>query len=166
MDLTQRLSMPMLVPGQAQKELTHNEALLLLDTIVCGAVEEGARDDPPPAPVTGQCYIVGTSPSGEWAQYPSHLAAFTIGGWRFVAPFEGLAVFVKANSIIARYVTGAWEVGTLRSSRLLVDGKQVVGQQVAAIAEPSGGTSVDGEARIAIGEILAALRQHGLVAVS
>jgi len=40
----------------------------------------------------------------------------------------------------------------------------VVGVQQAAIAEPSSGDTVDGEARTAIDAILAALRSHGLIA--
>ncbi len=39
MSATPRLSLPFIVPGQAQKELFHNEALQLLDVLVAGAVE-------------------------------------------------------------------------------------------------------------------------------
>jgi hypothetical protein len=44
-----------------------------------------------------------------------------------------------------------------------VGGQQVVGSQAAAIASPSGGATVDAEARTAIDAILAALRAHGLI---
>jgi hypothetical protein len=44
-----------------------------------------------------------------------------------------------------------------------ISGKQVVGPRQPAIAAPSGGTVVDGEARSAIGAILAALATHGLL---
>ena len=38
MEFTPRLSLPTLIPGQAQKELFHNEALQVLDFLVAGAV--------------------------------------------------------------------------------------------------------------------------------
>ena len=41
---------------------------------------------------------------------------------------------------------------------------KVVGEQQPAIADPSGGSTTDSEARSAIGDILAAMREHGLIA--
>ena len=34
METTNRLGLPLLIPGQSQKETVHNEALLALDTLV------------------------------------------------------------------------------------------------------------------------------------
>jgi hypothetical protein len=51
----------------------------------------------------------------------------------------------------------------VRASSLLIDGQQVVGARAAAIAAPSGGSTVDAEARVAVEAILAAMRQHGLI---
>ena len=39
-ETTPRLKMPMIVPGQAQKELSHNDALATLDLLVQGSVVE------------------------------------------------------------------------------------------------------------------------------
>ena len=74
-----------------------------------------------------------------------------------------MAVFVKASGLIAAYRAGAWEIGIARASRLMVNGMQVVGSQAGAIADPAGGTIIDAEARAAVSEMLAALRQHGLI---
>jgi hypothetical protein len=150
-------------PGQAQKELWHNEALQILDVLVAGAVEDGPMNDPPLSPVIGTTYLVGDSPTGEWASHPGQVAAFGLAGWLFLAPSDGMQLFVRSTATVALYRFGTWEVGTLRAGRLLVDGLQVVGPRVAAVADPSGGTVVDAEARLAIGEILAGLRQHGLI---
>ena len=70
-----------------------------------------------------------------------------------------------ANGSTAIYHDGAWEIGTLKGSQLMVDGVKVVGSRGAAIAAPAAGTTIDSEARSAIGEILAALRLHGLIAM-
>ena len=163
MNGTARLSLPFLSPGQAQKEFTHNEALQALDIAVAAAIEEAPRSDPPTAPALGACYIVGSSPTGEWAGKAQSLAAFTTGGWRFLAPIEGLSVYVKDSGVCATYRIGDWEVGSVRGSSVIVGGQQVVGGRGAAITLASGGATIDGEARTAIGAILTALRQHGLI---
>ena len=166
METTERLGLPLLAPGQAQKELTHNEALQLLEILVAAAIEEPARNSPPTAPAPGSCYLVGSAPTGAWAQYANHLAAFTSAGWRFVAPAAGMAAMVKSNGLVASYSGSAWETGTIRAGRVLVDGLQVVGARASAVADPAGGSVVDAEARSALAQILSALRLHGLIAAA
>jgi hypothetical protein len=159
-----RLGLPLMQPGQAQKELTHNEALTLLDLAVQASVVALGVDDPPAAPVAGQAWIVGAAPTGAWVGQPHALAGWTAGGWRFVVPYEGLAVWVIAAARGARYAGGAWRLGTLAGSAVLIDGIRVVGAQRGAISDPSGGAAADAEARAAIAAILSALRGHGLIA--
>ena len=154
----------MLIPGQAQKEFFHNEALHILDAIIAGAVEEPPRDEPPASPASGQCYLVGSSPVGDWSGYSGHVAVFSEAGWRFVAPVAGMSLLVKSSGIFAIYGSGGWEIGTLRASRVVVDGEQVVGPRLAAVADPAGGSTVDAEARLTLEQILSVLRQHGLIA--
>src|SRR5206468_6591956 len=163
MSSTPRLGFPFLSAGQAQKELTPNEALQTLDIVAAPAVEQ-TLDDPPAAPALGSCYIVGDSPTGAWAGKSQNLAGFTTGGWRFVPPLEGFSVYVKAVAQPACYRAGAWEIGVLRGSSLVIGGVQVVGSRGAAIASPSGGTTVDAEGRAAIDHILRAVREHRLLA--
>lgn len=164
METTERLALPLLIPGQAQKELVHNEALVLLDTIVAGAVEGPAANDPPVSPTTGSCYIVGPVPTGDWSDHANHLAAFTGAGWRFVQPVAGLSVTIKPSAVTAIYGLAGWEVGTVRADKIVIGGQQVVGSQAGAIAGPAGGAVSDVEARFAVDQILAALRIHGLIA--
>jgi hypothetical protein len=78
-------------------------------------------------------------------------------------PLEGMSAYVKGADIWANYRSGAWELGTLRGATLVLGGLQVVGPRLAAIGPPIGGTNADPEARSAINQILAALRQHGLI---
>lgn len=164
MSSTPRLSLPFLSPGQAGKEFAHNEALQTIDIVLAGAVEQGPIQDPPSTPVVGACYILGSSPTGVWAGNPQYVAGWTSGGWRLVAPAEGMSVYVKVAGQDARYHNGAWEVGVLRGASLVVGGVQVVGGRGAAIPPPTGGATVDTQARTAINQILAALVQHGLIA--
>lgn len=163
MSSTSRLGLPFLSAGQAQKELFHNLALEKLDLLVAGAVEESPRMAPPATPVVGSCYIVGSTPTGEWVGQAGSVAGFTSAGWHFAPPRDGMTFYVRSTETWATCRDGAWEVGEIRGSRLVLDGQQVVGARGGSIASPASGTTVDAEARLAIGQILAAMRQHGLI---
>ena len=148
MSASARLSLPFLVPGQAQKEFYHNEALQTLDLLIAAALEEGPRDDPPASPTIGACYLVGSSPTGSWEGRSKSIAGYTSGGWRFIGPQEGVSAYVKSSGQTANYREGAWEI---------------VGGRLGPISSPAAGSNVDVEARAAIDQILTALRQHGLI---
>lgn len=162
-DVTPRLGMPMLQPGQAQKELFHNEALALIDIAVAGSVAAVGLTVPPAAPTLGQCWIVGSGATGVWSGHDNQLAGWTQGGWRFVAPTDGMAVWSAQDGVIAHFVEGIWIVGETRCARVTIDSKQIIGARQPAIQPDSGGTIVDVEARATIGAILTAMRGHGLI---
>lgn len=163
MDGTARLDLPFLSVGQAAKETVHNEALQALDILVCGAVEDSATNAPPSDAAVGSCYLISSSPTGDWAGKANHVAAFTAGGWLLLPPSEGMQFLIRSTGTIAAFVGGAWEVGQVRAAKLLINGQQVVGSREAAIASPSGGTTVDSQARETLDQILVTLRQHGLI---
>jgi hypothetical protein len=158
-----RFALPFIVPGQAQKELFHNEALLRLDLALHAAVETGPLDDPPAAPEEGQCWIIGAAATGAWAGPAGRLAMWSEGGWRFVAPAAGMCVWDKAEAVPRRWSGSAWNGGEIDGASLRVGGLQVVGERQAAVPSPSGGTIIDAEARAAIDALIAALMSHGLI---
>jgi hypothetical protein len=160
---TPRLALPFLSVGQAQKEFTHNESLQTLDILVAGAVEQPPLANPPASPAPGACYIVDASATDAWAGKSQYVAAWTTGGWRFVAPVEGMLLYERTSGTWAAFRNGAWELGMVRASALLIGGQQVVGPRAAAIQSATGGTVVDSECRAAIDAILDAMRQHGLI---
>ena len=165
MDMTSRLTLPLLAAGQLQKEESHNEALLTLDFLVGGTIAPGTWTAPPAAPIDGQWYRVGVGATGEWAGQDGRIAALTPGGWRYLMPVEGLALVEQGSGLTAAWRSGAWEVGIERAAEVRVGGIKVVGGQTAAIADPSGGGTVDAEARTCLAAVLAALRGHGLIAI-
>jgi hypothetical protein len=91
------------------------------------------------------------------------VAAWTSGGWRFLAPVDGMTLQVRGSGASVCFRSGAWEIGVLRGSSVSIDGTKVLGAQQAAIAGPSGGATIDAEARAAIEAMLSALRSHGLI---
>jgi hypothetical protein len=163
MESTARFGLQLLAVGQAQKETTHNEALQALEIVTAASVEEAPRTAPPAAPALGACYIVDSPAAGAWLGRDHSLACYTGGGWRFVDPVPGVAAYVKGDGVWAMYVAGSWELGKVRGSSVIVDGQQVVGSRASAISQPSGGSTIDSEARATIGQILTALRMHGLI---
>lgn len=157
-----RFGLPFILPGQAQKELFHNEALVMADAILQAAVEEGPRAAPPAAPEPGQCWIVASGAGGAWAGREQALAAWTDGGWRFVAPTRGMTVWDKAAGVPRQWDGTAWSGGRVACAGLSIGGKGVVGARQPEIANPSGGTIIDAEARAAVAAVIAALKSHGL----
>ena len=151
--------------GCAAPSMISPGALQLLDVAVSAAVEQAPLATPPASPAVGACYIVAASPTGAWAGRTHNLAAYTSGGWRFLAPLEGMTAYVRSSSVWAAFRSGAWELGVVRGSTLVLAGQQVVGARGAAIPDPAGGATVDAEARSAIAQILNAIRQHGLVEI-
>jgi hypothetical protein len=161
-EVTHRLALPLLQPGQAQKEIFHNEALVRLDLTVQGAVIAAGVNLPPELPATGACWLVGATPGGAWAGHAHALAGWTSAGWIFVEPHEGMQFWLGPTQGSARFSAGVWHLGGLHG-KVFVNGDQVVGPRVDSIAEPMGGTTVDADARVAIVSVLEALRAHGLI---
>lgn len=160
---TPRWMLPFLAAGQAQKELTHNEALMLLDLLAHPCVEAVGIDEVPAAPSPGQCWIVGDAPLGAWGGQAGALAAWTDGGWRFLAPRAGLTVWSRADRYRCHWDGDRWQRGLVPAATIQVEGKKVVGAQQPAIATPDGGQVIDIEARLALSTVIGVLRAHGLV---
>ncbi|HZF42140.1 MAG TPA: DUF2793 domain-containing protein [Sphingomonadaceae bacterium] len=160
---TARLGLPLIAPGQAQKEMFHNESLAAIDAMLHAAVEAVGALAPPTVATPGQSWILGAEPVREWAGRAHHLASWTDGGWRFHPPAAGMGVTLRPSGVPVSWYDGAWRVGEARCERLVVAGKQVVGARGPAVSAPTGGTTVDGEARAVLESLLGALREHGLI---
>lgn len=163
-EATSRWELPQLFAGQAQKELFHNEALARIDMLLHGKVESADLTTPPASPTLGQCWIVADAAAGAWTGRDGALASWTDGGWRFVAPRAGLAIWVEDRNHEMRHDGDQWHDGALREDGVYVAGTRSVGERQAAIGEPGGGATIDNEARGAINAILVAMRGHGLIA--
>jgi hypothetical protein len=74
-----------------------------------------------------------------------------------------MSLIDRASGQLINRRDGQWETGLVHARELLVDGQRVVGNRQTAISDPSGGAQVDGECRLAVAQILAAMRAHGLI---
>ncbi|MCW0181289.1 MAG: DUF2793 domain-containing protein [Zavarzinia sp.] len=107
---TPRLALPYIVQSQAQKEVTHNEALNLLDIMVQAAVLDRDRLEPPAAPVAGACHIVAAGATGAWAGQAGSIAVWIGTAWRFVAPWPGFQAYVASEGLHRTWDGAGWIV--------------------------------------------------------
>lgn len=96
---TPNLALPLLAAAQAQKHVTHNEALALLDAIVHLAVA-GVADAPPEDAAPGLRLLVGDAPSGAFAGHAGAIALCDEGAWRVLVPRAGWSVLVEATGAL------------------------------------------------------------------
>ena len=108
---TPRLSLPVIEAAQAQKHVTHNEALTLLDALTQLAVESRTLTAPPGSPVEGACYIPASGASGAWTGWDAQIALFSGGGWVRILPVSGLKAWVKGERLTVTYEDGVWRDG-------------------------------------------------------
>jgi len=98
MDETARLKLPYIMPSQAQKHITHNEALRMIDAIVHIRVSGQNLDASPDMPTEGESYTVGGTPSGAFTGQAGKVAAFQDGAWSFFQPRAGWTLWDEALS--------------------------------------------------------------------
>lgn len=117
MPQTSRLGLPYIVTSQAQKEVTHNASLDILDALLQAAMVSVSVNTPPGSPVAGDCYIVGASPTGAWTGKAKALAYYTTG-WNFITPWEGLTVWAKDANALYTYDGTNWGVSVTTPTSL------------------------------------------------
>lgn len=88
-DTSHVLSLPLIQPSQAQKHITHNEAIQVLDAVVQLVVIASDQSAPPQSPQTGDRYIVAAAGSGAWAGHDGDIAVYTGVTWIFITPLPG-----------------------------------------------------------------------------
>lgn len=106
---TNLLGLPYLAAAQAQKHVTHNEALRSLDALVQLAVADATLTDPPGSPAEGDRYIVPAAAAGAWAGHETDIAAFVDGAWAFFTPLAGWLAFDAGSSSVLVFDGSGWE---------------------------------------------------------
>ncbi|TRW94368.1 DUF2793 domain-containing protein [Paracoccus sp. M683] len=109
-DTTTHLGLPYLLAAQAQKHVTHNEALRLLDAMVQLSVLDRTRTTPPASPADGNRHIVASGGTGLWAGWDLNIAFWVDGAWIRLVPHTGWMVWVAAEGLFLVWTGSAWEV--------------------------------------------------------
>lgn len=127
MTSTTRLALPAIDAAQAQKHVTHNEALTLLDALTQLAVESRTLTAPPGSPAEGACYIPAAGAAGAWSGWSGQIALFSGGGWLRMIPMSGFKAWVKAERLTVTYEDGLWRDGislTIHGGRVTLRAKE------------------------------------------
>ncbi len=101
-------SLPLIAPAQAQKHVTHNEAMARLDAMVQLSVEDRNRSAPPSGPVAGQVHIVATGATGAWAGKGRNVAVWNGSAWEFHVPRSGWRAYIQTEDALAIYDGSGW----------------------------------------------------------
>lgn len=105
---TTHLGMPFIEGSQAQKHVTHNEALRILDAVIQIGVLDRDRTSPPVSPAEGDRHIVASGATDAWAGQADAVAAYEDGAWRFLAPKLGWCAWCDADGALLVYDGAAW----------------------------------------------------------
>lgn len=105
-----RIGLPFLDAAQAQKHVTVNEALALLDAATAGRAETMDLTSPPGAPAEGEAHVVAAGAGGDWSGQEGTLALYSNGGWSFVTPWAGWQLWIADRQGSALYDGYAWQL--------------------------------------------------------
>jgi hypothetical protein len=149
------LSLPHILPSQAQKHVTHNEALRLLDVMVQLSVLQRSLNVPPVSPVLGDRYIVAASPAptGAWAGHGRDIALWNGTAWEFFEALKGWRAYVGDEAAIVVYDGTNWLIpsgGAGSFSQLGVAMSADATNKLAVLSEASLFTNPAGSHRLAI----------------
>lgn len=105
---TPNLNLPYILPNQAQKHVTHNEAIRALDALVQLSVTDRVHATPPVQPIEGQRFIVANGASGEWSGKDGSIAAWQDNAWAFLIARKGWLAFVEDEDKLAVHDGTDW----------------------------------------------------------
>lgn len=108
MEKTTNLDLPYIMPSQAQKHVTHNEALLTLDAVVQLSVHDRNLTEPSGAEQDGERYIVADGATGDWQGWDGAIAARIDGEWRRILPGTGWIAWVEDEERFVYHGDGQW----------------------------------------------------------
>lgn len=107
-DFSPNLGFQFLLPGQAQKHVTVNETLALLDGVVHLSVVSATELEPLPESEDGDRYIVPDGAIGTFVGQGGQLALRDSGSWRFLMPREGWRAWIEDTQSLHVFTAGAW----------------------------------------------------------
>lgn len=113
------LDLPFIEAAQAQKHVTHNEAVRGLDALVQLSVIDRDLSVPPTSPADGDRYLVAPSATGAWAGHDGKLAAWQDGAWQYFSAREGWLLWIADEDVLVAYDGSAFVSPPLQNVSLL-----------------------------------------------
>jgi hypothetical protein len=106
------------MPSQAQKHVTHNEALEQLDLLAQLHVLAFNMETPPGVVSSGDTYALGASPTGAWVGNAEKLALYQESDWVFITPNDGWLAVDSTTRILHVFQAGIWHPKVAESNNL------------------------------------------------
>lgn len=121
MSNTSHLALPYLAAGQAQKHVTLNESLRMLDALVQLSALSRVIAAPPSSPAEGDRYIVAAGATGAWTGHANRIAAWQDGAWMIYPPAEGWLCWIGDEERLLAFDGADWVVafGALQNLALV-----------------------------------------------
>jgi len=107
-DISPHLLLPYILAAQAQKHVTHNDAVRLLDTLVQLSVLNLNLTAPPASPADGDRHIVAAAATGLWAGWDLNIATWADGAWLRLIPRLGWLTHVAAEGLFRVWTGTVW----------------------------------------------------------
>jgi len=104
------LALPYIQPAQAQKHVTHNEGMRILDAVAQLSVVSADVSSPPAAPALGDRYIVGPVALGAWVGQDGAVTVYDGSAWTFLPPIDGWIAWVKDINALRIFDGTDWVV--------------------------------------------------------
>ncbi len=117
-DTSSSLGLPYLLPAQAQKHVTHNEALQLLDLVVQLRLRSFEATTPPTVPDPGAAHALGSGATGDWAGKDGQIAVYSGDSWLFVPPREGWLATHPDTGTLHVWRAGSWQLAQANTQNL------------------------------------------------
>ncbi len=137
---TANLDLPLLMPAQAQKHVTVNDALLRLDGQVDLLLQSISRTNPPAAAADGLCWAVPQGATGAWQGQTGRIAIVANGGWVFITARQGRRAMIADQGVTAIFSGTDWVAGALN---LGTHGSGLVAMQNSVEVQIGTGASVE-----------------------
>lgn len=115
------LSLPFIAASQAQKHVTHNEALIKLDALVQLSAVTRTLAEPPAGPDDGARYLITSPASGDWLGHDGDLVAYQDQVWNFFTPRIGWRLWLSDEAKLVIFTGTGWTelAGDITSTSIL-----------------------------------------------
>jgi hypothetical protein len=127
---TPNLGLPFIEGSQAQKHVTHNEALRILDAAIQISVLDLVRTAPPSSPAEGERHVVASGATGAWTGHANAIATWQDGAWAFLVPHTGWCIWSDADDVLFVFDGTHWR--DLRDLPVTLDNAVHVGINTSA----------------------------------
>lgn len=107
--ISENLNLPFIAPAQAQKHVTHNEAIRVLDAVAQLSLASKTDTAPPVTPSAGVRYFVPTGGAGDWSGQDGKIVAYQDEAWAQYTPQIGWQAYIEDESLFAVFDGTVWD---------------------------------------------------------